>query len=181
MKKYLIAIVLALTSVNLWAQENFKWDIITESSKNQEQLYSDVKSYINEIWQASGKELVQEDETKGFLLCKSDIQITRGPKIGPRVYTFELNTKFYVKDGKHRIVVDNVFCTSSVMSGVDLYMDMPKPPVADAYPDEKGKKQTGMTKKMYTNLMNILKSEIQKNVDGYLKYMSSDTQIDTDW
>ena len=60
-------------------------------------------------------------------------------------------------------------------------MDVQRPPVSDNYPEEKGKKITGMTKKMYTNLMDKLKASIQENIDSYLKFMSSDTSIDTDW
>ena len=45
MRKYFI-VVLLFTSVNLWAQKDFKWDIITESSKTQTQLYADVKNFI---------------------------------------------------------------------------------------------------------------------------------------
>lgn len=181
MKKFLIVLVLAWAGINAYAQKDFKWDIVTESSKAKAQLYADVKNFINGSWQVAGKEIMQEDEAKGFIMAKGNVNVTRGPKIGPWVYNFEFNVKYYVKDNKHRIVVDNVFCTSATMSTTSSHMDVPRPPVSDNYPEEKGKKITGLTKKMYTNLMDKLKANIQETVDSYLKFMSSDTSIDTDW
>jgi len=181
MRKYFIAIVLAITNVNLWAQKDFKWDIITESSKTQAQLYADVKNFINRAWEAAGKNIVQEDEAKGFIFAKGNVQLSVGARLAPRMYNFEYDVKFYVKDNKYRIVIDNVFCNSAQMTGGHNTVEVPRPDVADTYPEKKGRKLTGMNKKNYEDMIYRLKSEIQITADSYLKYMSSDVEIDTDW
>lgn len=181
MRKYFI-IMLVFTSVNLWAQKDFKWDIITESSKTQTQLYVDVKNFINGVWQAAGKNIVQEDEAKGFIFAKGNVQLSVGSRLAPRMYNFEYDVKFYVKDKKYRIIIDNVFCNSAQMTATSYNtVEVPRPAVADVYPESKGKKLTGMNKKNYEDMVYRLKSEIQTTADSYLKYMSSGVEIDTDW
>lgn len=180
MKKYFMIIMLVFTSMNLWSQNDFKWNIIMESSKSEAQLYEDVKNFINGTWQTAGKTIIQDDKTKGFILAKGNVQLSVGAHIAPRMYNFEYDVKFYVKDKKYRIAIDNVFCNSAQITA-QRTAEVPRPAVADTYPEKNGKKLTGMNKKNYNDLMSRLKVEIQATADSFLKYMTSGTDIDTNW
>lgn len=86
------------------------------------------------------------------------------------------------KDGKSRILIENVFCIQHSVSngGSARSVEWAHMPVMDAYPISKGKKLTGISEKNYLEIMYILKRELQFVVDSYKTTLATPIKSD-DW
>ncbi len=181
MKRLLIVLLLVLSNSILWAQKDFKWDVINDSPKNKSELFEAAKRFIMEEWQIEDKEIALEDAEKGVIVTKGMLQISSVRNMTMFTHKIEYAAKFYVKDKKYRIVIDNVVCVSTIQPFRSGNLEGVKPPISDTYPAKNGKKITGMKKKTYMKIMGELKAKIQETVDSYVKYMSSNTGVETDW
>lgn len=175
--KMILFVLLTFVSFLSSAQENFKWDIVKESTKTKDQLYSDTKMFIAEVWN-SAQNVIQNDDREGGLILVKGIstQIMKIQIVYP-TWSFAYTVKFYMKDHKYRIVIDNVNCESA-NCGVHRWPNMP---VADNYPKQKGTRTTGLNKKRYETLMLDLKEELQTLVDSYQTYMEKVNNTDSNW
>lgn len=163
MKKIFLALMLIFVSLSSVAQENFEWDIIQESSKTKEQLYSDTKMFIAEAWKSAQNVIQNDDKENGLILVKGlSIQSIKIQLVYPD-WTFAYTVKFYVKDNKYRIVIENVNCETA-KCGIHQW---PRMPVADSYPEKKGTRITGLNQKRYETVMSALKEELQNLVNNY--------------
>ena len=175
--KMILLVLLAFVSLFSSAQESFKWDIVKESPKTKEQLYSDTKMFIAEAWNSAQSVIQNDDKENGLILVKGISSQTMKIQLVFPTWTFAYTVKFYMKDHKYRIVIDNVNCESA-NCGVHQW---PLMPVADNYPEEKGGRTTGLNKKRYESLMSDLKQELQTLVDSYQTYMENINNTDHDW
>ncbi len=166
--KRLILIAISIFIVTLsYSQTNFQWDKIDSIAKNKNELYSLTKMYIGEKWRSAQDVIQNDDKEGGAILVKGlSIQKSRHPSY-PATWTFSYNVKFLFKDNKYRLEIDNVYCQSA-RAGQYEWAHMP---VSDAYPTEKGRIKTGVSEKVYLEIMANLKSELQSIVDSYEKYL----------
>lgn len=176
MRKILFLLLL-FASIHSIAQENFKWDYIQKSDKMKDQLYSDTKMFVAEAWNSAQSVTQNDDKENGLILIKGASIQSLVYQMNNHVWTFTYTVKFYMKDNKYRIVIDNVHCESA-QCGIYQW---PLMPVADNYPENKGMNITGVNKKRYETLMTNLKQELQKLVDGYITYMENTNNTDCDW
>lgn len=176
MKKILFFLLISFSLPSV-AQENFKWDIIKESIKTKEQLYSDTKMFIAEAWNSAQSVTQNDDKENGLILIKGTSTQSLVYQMNNHVWTFTYTVKFYMKENKYRIVIDNIHCESA-QCGVYQW---PLMPVADNYPESKGMNITGVNKKRYETLMTNLKQELQKMVDNYITYMENTNNTGSDW
>jgi hypothetical protein len=111
--KNLIIIFFAVTSLNAFSQENFKWDKVIEVNKTQTDLYSSTKEFIADYWKSANNVIQNDDREGGVLIVKG---ITKHPiefnKINVQYYTYAYTIKFYLKENRCRILIENVFCES---------------------------------------------------------------------
>lgn len=175
--KHIFLLFFLISSFHAVCQENFEWDIRVESSKTKEQLYSDTKMFIAEIWNSAQSVIQNDDKEKGLILVKGLSSQSLYYQMNNHEWTYSYTVKFYVKDNKYRIVIDNVHCQSAICG---IY-DWPLMPVADNYPEKKGMRITGVNEKRYNLLMNRLKEELQSIVDNYLIYVDNVTEEEEDW
>lgn len=177
MKKILILLLTFVSLSTVTAQENFNWDIIQESGKTKEQLYSDTKMFIAEAWNSAQSAIQNDDKENGLILVKGISPQSMTYQLITPTWTFAYTVKFYMKDQKFRIVIDNVHCETA-KCGVYQW---PLMPVADFYPKEKGLKTTGLNQKRYETLMLTLKEELQNLVNNYQTYMEKIINTENDW
>ncbi len=181
MKGIFIVLLLSCISSSLWAQKNFEWDVIVDSPQNKVELLEQIKRFITEEWQIEDKEIMLEDISKGVIVTKGKLQISSVRNLVMFTHKIEYAAKFYAKDKKARIVIDNVNCVSTIQPHLGGNLEGVKPPISDTYPEKNGKKITGMSKKKYIQMMEELKADIQKTVDSYVEFMSSNPDSNIDW
>lgn len=177
-KKHLLLILLLTTGIASYGQVNFKWDVIIDSLElNQDQLYSKTKLFIGETWKSAQNVIQNDDKVAGVILVKGLCIENIFFQMNDHRWTFSYNVKFYIKDKKCRIVIDNVYCESARAG----QYEWPHLPVADNYPTEKGPKTTGLFKDRYLELMHLVKLDLQSIVDSYVLNSKKPQIIETDW
>lgn len=176
MKKILLLCML-FVGINLMSQETFQWDIRGETSKDKSQLYSDVKMFIAEYWKSAQNVIQNDDKEQGLIVLKGLDRENLVFQLNDHIWTYVYTIKFYVKDNKYRIVIDNVYCESARCGGYNW----PLMPVADKYPENNGFRMTGINEKRYDILMTSLKANLQSIVDSYQKYMLKESPTTEDW
>ena len=112
MKKIIIIIVFFLPSFLIFGQENFNWEKIDSTSKSKSQIYSDTKLFISEYWKSSKDVIQNDDKEGGIVLIKGTLSCFETYGLIKRHFVYSYNIKFFMKENKFRIVVDNVHCIS---------------------------------------------------------------------
>jgi hypothetical protein len=164
MKTILFTICMSL-GLTLSAQTNFAWDEIIElDGQSKDQIYSKTKLYVADTWKSANDVIQNDDKEAGLILLKGSTMQNLVYQTLDHKYYFSYTIKLYQKDDKARMTIDNVNCTNVIVTG---NYDWAKPPVADAYPEDKGMKLTSMTEKNYLKLMEMLKSDIQLIADKF--------------
>ncbi|HPQ08183.1 MAG TPA: DUF4468 domain-containing protein [Bacteroidia bacterium] len=170
MRNFFIFGLVATLNIFCFAQKDFKWDTIDSVSLNKNDIYSLTKAFIAEKW-VSAKDVIQNDDKDGgIIILKGTIkEILLNPIaiLGSGEWIFSYTVKFMFKDHKSRIIIENVNCIAGPNENWPLL------PVADDYPEEKGRKKTGLGKEKYLELMSNLKKDLQDIVDTYRSHLYS--------
>jgi hypothetical protein len=177
-KRQLLLMLFLTTGLISYGQVDFKWDVIIDSlDLNRDQLYSKTKLFIGETWKSAQDVIQNDDKEAGVILVKGLCVKNIFFQMNDHRWTFSYNVKFYVKDKKCRIVIDNVYCESARCG----QYEWPHMPVADKYPTEKGPKNTGLYEDRYLELMNLVKLDLQMIVDTYVLDAKKAPLKETDW
>jgi len=177
MKKYIVFLFFIITYPNLYSQVNFKWDYIDSIPRTKDQIYSDAKLFISELWN-SAKDVIQlDDKENGIIVIKGLTTNEMNFQLNNHIWIYAYTVKLYMKDYKFRITIDNVHCITAVCRGINW----PLMPVADNYPEKKGRQLTGLDEKRYNSLMAILKADLQLIVSKYVSHIKKTENINNDW
>lgn len=169
--KYLTLLLLFISNT-LLAQENFKWDeIIDPIPFTKNDIYAKTKAFMLSTWKKKTDVVEDDDKAAGLIMLKSTTSIELK---WTKEYVFQYTVTFKMKDNKARIIIENVYCKDAY-SGVN---PIDTPPILDKYPEEKGKKETGLKKDDYENLMALLRTELTQIKEKYKKEI---TQTEDDW
>jgi hypothetical protein len=152
------------------AQENFKWDRIDSVPKSKKELFSQTKMFIAEKWKSANDVIQNADEETGIIVVKGSCSNTKTVMMYPATVYFNYTAIFYVKDGKCRMTVENIYSTHGIRAGRTYEVNMP---IADSFPTSKGMTLTNMTKSSYEAMMKDLKVDISAIVDSYNDYLRS--------
>ncbi|HKL09129.1 MAG TPA: DUF4468 domain-containing protein [Bacteroidales bacterium] len=182
MKKILIIIFLLFSVSKLYSQNNFIWDIVVDSlPETQNELYSKTKLFIGEMW-ISAQDVIQTDEKEaGIVLIKGTTEISRAWMTftsNRRTWIFKYTIKFFVKDSKCRIILEDLRCTDAWDNNNVKQTLMP---VSTRYPEQNGKKITGVNEDQYYELMRSLRTDLQRIVDSYTEYMRKSDITNDKW
>lgn len=181
MKTLLFTLFMFIGAVS-YSQVNFKWDVITDSLvDNKNDLYSKTKLFIGENWKSAQNVIQNDDKEAGVILIKGTLQKERRSltmRGNRQIWTFSYTIKFFMKDTKCRIVIENVNCQSS---RDEHYNELNIIPVADFYPSSKGKKITGLSEEKYLELMTSLKNDLQSIADLYSNHVKVPIIENTKW
>lgn len=177
MKKLILLLSLLVFSISYGnAQTDFKWDRIDSIAKSKEQLYSDTKLFLAEKWNNSKAVIQVDDKAEGIIAIKGTYTYSYMSGVLKR-FVYSYSIKFMFKDGKVRVVIDNV--TGQLFAGGT---DMGSVLVSDSYPEENGKTKTGGVREAhFLEIMAGLKSHIQGIVDLYLQEIKKPSKQGSDW
>ncbi len=173
MKKILSILLFTLTVNYLFSQTDFKWEKIDSVTKTKDQIYSDTKMFIAENWKSAQNVIQNDDKEAGLILVKGTTSIDMPFMLNNHNYTYSHTAKFYMKDKKYRIIIEDVKCVSATCNGTIAW------PLMEPGQIEYGK--TGVPNKKAEEIMAILKSELQGIVDRYEAYLKTESINNSDW
>jgi hypothetical protein len=167
MKKVLLLAVMAmLFSITGFSQENFKWDVKDSIPKTKDQIYSLTKLFIADYWKSAQNVIQSDDKESGVVLIKGNVVLHKNFQLNDHVYTFPYTIKFYMKENKYRILIDNIYCESATCGGYDW----PKLSMTFEYP---GYLKTSLSKNRFTEILSEVHDEMNSIISGYKKYLSN--------
>lgn len=177
MKKAILLILFSTIFSLSYCQDNFIWDKIDSIPKTKDQLYSDSKMFIAEVWKSAQAVIQNDDKENGVILIKGSTKFNYPMFMRSIDLYFNYKIIFMMKNNKIRVILNDVYCNSVYCST----FEWPKMPVADEYPKTKGLISTGVSKNNYLEIMKILKNELQTIVDSYLVYMKKTSVTQSNW
>lgn len=162
--------LICLISIQANAQNSYRWERIDSVSKTKSQIYSDTKMFIAETWKSSKDVVQNDDKENGIILVKGVISKFGGGVLNTGKFRYSYNVKFYIKEQKYRILIDNFVFDSA---------DTPnrKAQVAEKYP---GGWNCSLSKNQWTDLMISLKEDMQGIVNSYTKFIKG-ASPNNDW
>ncbi len=170
----ILSILLLTVSLNYCsAQDNFKWEKIDSVPKTKDQIYSDTKMFIAENWKSAQNVIQNDDKDAGIILVKGNTSIDITFMLNAHNYTYSHTAKFYMKDNKYRVIIEDVKCVSATCNGT-IKWPLMEPGVIDYG-------TTGVPNKKAEEVMTILKNELQGIVDRYEAYLKSKSINNSDW
>ncbi len=162
--------MLVLLSNICYSQKNFLWEKVDSVLKNKNQIYSDTKIFISEKWKSAQNVIQNDDKENGMILVKgASKKVSSGGAIFVYSYTF----KFYMKDNKYKIVIDNVKFESGTFEKYDYLILDPQ----DEFP---GVVKAGLYKKDWENIMKSLKTDLDSVVSQYEIFIKKPS-TSSDW
>lgn len=170
LRRFIIAFFICLFSLQVSSQNSYRWERIDSVSKTKSQIYSDTKMFIAETWKSSKDVIQNDDKENGIILVKGVISKFGGGVLNTGKFWYSYNVKFYIKEQKYRIVIDNFVFDSA---------DTPnrKAQVAEEYP---GGWNCSLSKNQWTDLMISLKVDMQGIVNSYTKFIRG-ASPNNDW
>jgi hypothetical protein len=176
MKNKLLTIFFMFTLLLGHAQTDFKWEKIDSVPKTKSQIYSDTKMFIAENWKSAQNVIQNDDKDAGMILLKGVNVQSRVFQMNEHKWTYSYVVKFFMKEGRYKIVIDNVTCVSAVCGAYNW-------PLIEACDscEFPGYTKTSLNKERYTELLSSLKDELQRIVDKYEKSIKTPSQSNSDW
>ena len=179
--QFLILILLLIIGLKSHAQSEIKWDVIIDSlTDNRSQLYSKTKLFIGETWKSAQNVIQNDDKEAGIILVKGITTRNMDYQLHNHRWTFAYSVKFFLKDHKCRIVLDNIYCESARYGQYEQHKKQCLP-ILDKYPAKKGNKITGLNEKKYVQLIISLRMELQAIVDSYKIHINEPLIDNPDW
>ena len=175
MKKFILTTILFI-SLNSLSQTNFEWDIRVDLEDTKDVVYSKSKLFVAERWKSAKAVTEFDDKEAGIIMLKPLTIESVVISMSEYKYTFEYTVKLFQKENKSRLVIKDVRCTRAHVGGL-----WPLLPIGDKFPEERGMKKTGMSRKKYESIMVDLKSTLQSIADSYVPFMEKPLVEEEDW
>jgi hypothetical protein len=181
MKKISLFIAIAILgfTASSFSQTDFKLEKTDSVAKTKSQIYSDTKLFISEYWK-SAKDVIQNDDKEGGTILvkgssKQSVSIGMGSS---NTFWYQYNVKFLMKEGKYKIIVENVKYERGPSPMWDSYAKYFEPHEQDTFP---GLMKAGMNEKRWNELITSLKTEMKNIVDNYEKQIKKTNTATSDW
>ncbi len=154
-------------------QSQFKWETIDSTANSKDQLYSLTKTFIAEKWK-SANDVIQNDDKEGGVIILKGLTQTYVYKyaMNPHEFVYQYTMKFYFKDKKYRVQIEDVKCYSHyVMANKWNCLD----------PEENvTQKVEGMPAEKFNEMMAELKKELSAIMLSYNNYIYTSKEK-SDW
>lgn len=175
MKKIITSVFLLLTIV-CQAQSDFKIEKTDSVSKSKSQIYADTKLFIAEEWKSAQAVVQNDDKESGVILIKGAAKYERHPSLVTVTYWYKYTVAFYMKEGKYRIILNNIYCESAYCNG----NKWPDVEVCNncEYP---GYLKASMGKNGWQEFQNQIKSDMQSIVSSYEDYIKKPSKLAEQW
>lgn len=171
--KTLFTAILLVFFMGGFAQTDFKWDKVDSLAKTKAQIYSDTKMFIAEFWKSAQNVIQNDDKENGMILVKGVSSQNYNFMLYPHNYKYTYTVKFLMKEGKYKLVIDNVSCISASCEGNVWPLIEPT--------ENTTKMVGGMPAAKLTEMMASLKKELQGIVDRYGKYIKTPSATKENW
>jgi hypothetical protein len=153
----------------------FVWNKTDSITKTKNQIYSDTKMFIAETWKSAKNVIQNDDKEGGMILVRGASVQSQFFQLNDHTWTYFYHVKFYMKENKFKIVIDNVTCESAICGAYNWPLLQPND---GEYP---GYVKTSLSEDRYQELMTSLKNELQSIYYGYLKYIKTPSASIEDW
>jgi len=180
MKKFILLVCGSFIFASSFGQMNFKWEKTDSIAKTKSQLYSATKMYIAKAWTSSKDVIQNDDKEAGVILIKGRNVQSFTIRLGlcPMKYIYNYSVTFKMKDGKYKITMDNVYCSSAI-GGTDYASLRPlEPSDIIPYPFKTG---GIISRNRAEQMMQSLKADLQVLVDNYLIYIKATDSTNDSW
>ncbi len=162
MKKIFLILLFLLLSIFTYSQNNFQWEIIDSCSKSKEQIYSETKMFIANMWKSAQNVIQNDDKEAGMILIKCSSYQLINYRLGNYTWGFDYTVAFYMKNNKFKINLYNVIGSSAPSQTPLMQIDY-----------YRGYNKTLQSEKQYLQICSQLKLELQSIIDDYIKEMKS--------
>ena len=170
--KIIILSTIAILSFTLtFSQTNFRWEKIDSVPKTKSKIYSDTKMFIAETWKSSKNVIQNDDKEGGAIFIEGTINKIGGSGLRSATFWYSYNVKFYMKEQKYRILIENVEFKSSDRAGWTAA-------VASEWP---GGWSCSLMEKPWSELMTSLKTDMQNIINDYEKYIKMPSGSNDGW
>ena len=165
--KTILTLLLTLSFITSFGQTDFKWEKTDSITKTKTQIYSDTKLFIAEAWKSAQDVIQNDDKEAGMILVKGTVKEEIMYGLTLYTYYYGYTVTFLMKDGKYKIVLNNVTCNTTVApTGAKYTIPCIPPFEGENYPDVPN--WGNLSKKKQIELMTKLKVDLQGIVDNYL-------------
>lgn len=172
MNKLIISMVFFLSIFTSYAQVDFKWEKIDSVKKTKSQIYSDTKLFIAETWKSAQNVIQNDDKDAGVILVKAVSLKNCVFRLNTHYFTFSYTMKFYMKEGKYKIDIENVRNTSHTC-GTYTWENI--------QPVDNFEGNNNLSAKKGNEIFSALKSELQSIMDNYEEYIKRPSAANSDW
>ena len=165
--------------ITVYSQTGYKFEkIVPVSGKSKNEIYSLTKMFIAEYWKSAQNVMQNDDKEAGMILVKGTLET----KVKTSVFTYSHTVKFYIKDEKYRIIVDNVNCVSNITS---MWLTGEKyEGFCVEYCENcefPGSFKTNMKKNTWIQLLALTKIQLDAIAEDYYKYIINTDPFDDNW
>jgi hypothetical protein len=182
MKKNILLIGLALSTLFVNAQDNFKWNVKDSVEKTKSQIYSNTKEFIAKTWNSAQNVIQNDDKDGGNIVLKGAITKKVTHALNVFTYLYNYTITFRTKDNKYMLVIDPVYCESAKAVGAALYDIQKIEPFDGEYVKDPAQKRIATLPVKKANPMMVsLKAELQLVVDSYTESMKKVEETNDDW
>ena len=171
--KKITLLLLLIVSINGYSQANFKWEKIDSISKKQSQIYASTKMFIAEYWKSAQNVIQNDDKESGIILVKGICIKACTYMMYLHEFTFSYTVKFFMKDSKYKIEIDNVINTSHICDGHVVWKTV--------QPIDNYEGNMNLSKRRGNEIFTALKTDLQGIVDNYEIYIKKPTVENSNW
>lgn len=174
MKKLPLIIAIVFSGIVAQAQDNFKWDVVTNQSGTKEELYSKAKVVIADIYNSATDVIKNSDMHLGIIQIKAKTSLTFKRNMGFAVitYYYDYSLKLSFKDSKYRMELNGVSA-----AGTNNYR-WTYPQVSFTY---QGMGKTGVSKKQHKEQMEALQHKLNTIIRMIGEKMDQELSVNNDW
>jgi uncharacterized protein YsxB (DUF464 family) len=181
MKKIILFIGGIFIILLSFGQTNFKWEKIDSVSKTKSQIYSDTKMFIAKNWKSAKSVIQNDDKDAGNILIKCS-SIRKVPfMMLVFVYIYNYNVEFKMKDGKYKLIIDNVYCESAFQQTGRGRVTKIDPFDGDNCPKTGTISAPGLPQKKAIKMMKSFKQDLQSIIYTYEAYIKTQSSSNDDW
>ena len=163
--------MILICAVSLNAQTTY--EKIDTISKSKNQIYSDTKMYIAENWKSAQNVIQNDNKEDGLILIKGTIGLDVGKGLKQFIYNYSYTVKFYMKDNKYKILIDNINPDYNQYNST-MFLS---PPICEncEFP---GVSKAGMYKDTWLELQSKFPLKMKEILISYDKYLRSNFKMD---
>jgi hypothetical protein len=169
MKNLVTVIIMVISSLLSFGQNTIDKDVIFESTKNKDLLYTNAKMFIAENFKSANDVIQLDDKENGVILVKGVVSENIVVSVQSLTYYFSFTMKIMIKDNKYRMVIDNIENTTAPYNYNTVLIN-----------NFRGTMTEGIFKSKYEELMLKLSTSIDNIVKAFESSMNKDG-INTDW